>query len=183
MASGLATVSFDYAAAALHVRSGENGLKAAKGDAVRLHRTGAARARPCATDHDPARIRAGIRANRTRLGPGGRRSSNSGLRISRECGRPHETPRPNKASGRNFPAARCFYQTSTSARRTARRTRWWISSSTSGMRQAGPQRRHHRRLGAPARRTLDLPPQPRDPQGHQDDRARQHRGDLSARQP
>ena len=33
MASGLATVSFDYAAAALHVRSGENGLKAAKGDA------------------------------------------------------------------------------------------------------------------------------------------------------
>lgn len=33
MASGLATVSYDYAAAALHVRSGENGLKAAKGDA------------------------------------------------------------------------------------------------------------------------------------------------------
>ena len=32
MASGLATVSFDYAAAALHVRSGENGLKADKGD-------------------------------------------------------------------------------------------------------------------------------------------------------
>ena len=32
MASGLATVSFDYAAAALHVRAGENGLKAAKGD-------------------------------------------------------------------------------------------------------------------------------------------------------
>jgi UDP-2,3-diacylglucosamine pyrophosphatase LpxH/glycosyltransferase involved in cell wall biosynthesis len=34
MASGLATVSFDYAAAALHVRSGENGLKATKGDAA-----------------------------------------------------------------------------------------------------------------------------------------------------
>jgi UDP-2,3-diacylglucosamine pyrophosphatase LpxH/glycosyltransferase involved in cell wall biosynthesis len=32
MASGLATVSYDYAAAALHVRSGENGFKAAKGD-------------------------------------------------------------------------------------------------------------------------------------------------------
>ena len=32
MASGLATVSYDYAAAALHVRSGENGLTAAKGD-------------------------------------------------------------------------------------------------------------------------------------------------------
>lgn len=34
MASGLVTVSFDYAAAALHVRSGENGLKAAKGDSA-----------------------------------------------------------------------------------------------------------------------------------------------------
>ena len=33
MASGLATVSYDYAAAARHVRSGENGLKAKKGDA------------------------------------------------------------------------------------------------------------------------------------------------------
>lgn len=33
MASGLATVSYDYAAAALHVKSGENGLKAVKGDA------------------------------------------------------------------------------------------------------------------------------------------------------
>lgn len=32
MASGLATVSFDYAAAALHVQSGINGFKAAKGD-------------------------------------------------------------------------------------------------------------------------------------------------------
>lgn len=32
MASGLATVSYDYAAAALHVKAGENGLKAAKGD-------------------------------------------------------------------------------------------------------------------------------------------------------
>jgi UDP-2,3-diacylglucosamine pyrophosphatase LpxH/glycosyltransferase involved in cell wall biosynthesis len=32
MASGLATVSFDYAASALHVRPGENGLKAAPGD-------------------------------------------------------------------------------------------------------------------------------------------------------
>ncbi len=32
MASGLATVSFDYAAAALHVRAGANGLKAAPGD-------------------------------------------------------------------------------------------------------------------------------------------------------
>lgn len=32
MASGLATVSFDYAAASLHVRSGENGLKAPRGD-------------------------------------------------------------------------------------------------------------------------------------------------------
>lgn len=32
MASGLSTVSFDYAAAALHVRSGENGRKAALGD-------------------------------------------------------------------------------------------------------------------------------------------------------
>ena len=32
MASGLATVSFDYASAALHVRSGENGLKSTKGD-------------------------------------------------------------------------------------------------------------------------------------------------------
>ncbi len=33
MASGLVTVSYDYAAAALHVRSGENGLKAGKGNA------------------------------------------------------------------------------------------------------------------------------------------------------
>lgn len=33
MASGLATVSFDYAAAALHVQAGGNGLKAEKGDA------------------------------------------------------------------------------------------------------------------------------------------------------
>lgn len=33
MASGLVTVSYDYAAAALHVRSGENGLKVEKGDA------------------------------------------------------------------------------------------------------------------------------------------------------
>ena len=34
MASGLATVSYDYAAAALHVRAGENGFKADKGDAA-----------------------------------------------------------------------------------------------------------------------------------------------------
>lgn len=34
MASGLTTVSFDYAAAALHVRAGENGFKTAKGDAA-----------------------------------------------------------------------------------------------------------------------------------------------------
>ncbi|RPJ33576.1 MAG: glycosyltransferase [Verrucomicrobiaceae bacterium] len=34
MASGLATVSYDYAAAALHVRSGENGFKADKGDSA-----------------------------------------------------------------------------------------------------------------------------------------------------
>ena len=34
MASGLTTVSYDYAAAALHVRAGENGLKAYKGDAA-----------------------------------------------------------------------------------------------------------------------------------------------------
>jgi UDP-2,3-diacylglucosamine pyrophosphatase LpxH/glycosyltransferase involved in cell wall biosynthesis len=33
MASGLATVSYDYAAAALHISHGENGLKARKGDA------------------------------------------------------------------------------------------------------------------------------------------------------
>ncbi len=33
MASGLATVSYDYAAAGLHVKAGENGFKAAKGDA------------------------------------------------------------------------------------------------------------------------------------------------------
>jgi UDP-2,3-diacylglucosamine pyrophosphatase LpxH/glycosyltransferase involved in cell wall biosynthesis len=33
MASGLVTVSYDYAASALHVRSGENGLKALKSDA------------------------------------------------------------------------------------------------------------------------------------------------------
>ena len=33
MASGLVTVSYDYAAAARHVQSGENGLKAEKGDA------------------------------------------------------------------------------------------------------------------------------------------------------
>lgn len=33
MASGLVTVSYDYAAAAQHVRSGENGFKAPKGDA------------------------------------------------------------------------------------------------------------------------------------------------------
>jgi UDP-2,3-diacylglucosamine pyrophosphatase LpxH len=33
MASGLVTVSYDYAASALHVRSGENGLKALRGDA------------------------------------------------------------------------------------------------------------------------------------------------------
>ena len=34
MASGLATVSYDYAAAALHVRAGDNGFKADKGDAA-----------------------------------------------------------------------------------------------------------------------------------------------------
>ncbi len=32
MASGLATVSYDYAAAAMHIRHGENGFKATKGD-------------------------------------------------------------------------------------------------------------------------------------------------------
>ena len=32
MASGLATVSYDYAASALHVKNGENGLKTTKGD-------------------------------------------------------------------------------------------------------------------------------------------------------
>lgn len=34
MATGLATVSYDYAAAALHVRHGENGLKAMKGNSA-----------------------------------------------------------------------------------------------------------------------------------------------------
>ncbi len=34
MASGLVTVSYDYAAAGLHVRSGENGFKVAKGDSA-----------------------------------------------------------------------------------------------------------------------------------------------------
>jgi UDP-2,3-diacylglucosamine pyrophosphatase LpxH/glycosyltransferase involved in cell wall biosynthesis len=38
MASGLATVSFDYAASSLHVRPGENGLKAEKGDAATFTR-------------------------------------------------------------------------------------------------------------------------------------------------
>lgn len=36
MASGLATVSYDYAAAGLHVRLGENGLKSVKGDAEKF---------------------------------------------------------------------------------------------------------------------------------------------------
>ncbi len=34
MASGLVTVSYDYAASAVHVKSGENGFKAVKGDAA-----------------------------------------------------------------------------------------------------------------------------------------------------
>ncbi|MCX6875803.1 MAG: glycosyltransferase [Verrucomicrobia bacterium] len=38
MASGLVTVSFDFAAAALHVRAGDNGLTAAKGDAAEFIR-------------------------------------------------------------------------------------------------------------------------------------------------
>ncbi len=38
MASGLVTVSYDYAAAALHVKSGVNGLKATKGDAAEFIR-------------------------------------------------------------------------------------------------------------------------------------------------
>ena len=38
MASGLTTVSYDYAASALHVRHGENGLKASKGDAAEFIR-------------------------------------------------------------------------------------------------------------------------------------------------
>ena len=38
MASGLATVSYDYAASALHVRAGENGLKAVKGDSAEFIR-------------------------------------------------------------------------------------------------------------------------------------------------
>ena len=38
MASGLATVSFDYAASALHVRAGQNGLKTAKGDSAEFIR-------------------------------------------------------------------------------------------------------------------------------------------------
>ena len=38
MASGLATVSFDYAASALHVRAGENGFKTTKGDSAEFIR-------------------------------------------------------------------------------------------------------------------------------------------------
>jgi UDP-2,3-diacylglucosamine pyrophosphatase LpxH/glycosyltransferase involved in cell wall biosynthesis len=38
MAAGLATVSYDYAAAALHVSHGQNGLKAEKGDAAEFTR-------------------------------------------------------------------------------------------------------------------------------------------------
>lgn len=38
MASGLATVSYDYAASALHVRAGENGLKATKGNSAEFLR-------------------------------------------------------------------------------------------------------------------------------------------------
>jgi UDP-2,3-diacylglucosamine pyrophosphatase LpxH/glycosyltransferase involved in cell wall biosynthesis len=53
MASGLITVSFDYSAAAMHVRSGENGLKATKGDAAGFirHALDALRAHRSHADH------------------------------------------------------------------------------------------------------------------------------------
>ncbi len=38
LASGLVTVSYDYAASARYVKAGENGLKAPKGDAAEFHR-------------------------------------------------------------------------------------------------------------------------------------------------
>ena len=56
MASGLTTVSYDYAAAALHVRAGQNGLKAEKSDATGFlkHAVAALAVRP---DH-PLRVAA-----------------------------------------------------------------------------------------------------------------------------
>jgi UDP-2,3-diacylglucosamine pyrophosphatase LpxH/glycosyltransferase involved in cell wall biosynthesis len=64
MASGLATVSFDYAAAALHVRPGINGLKAAKGNHPEFIRN-ALDALSLRTDHE---IRRAARETAERLG-------------------------------------------------------------------------------------------------------------------
>lgn len=53
MASGLVAVSFDFSAAALHVRSGHNGFKAAKGDAAAFirHALGALDSMRARADH------------------------------------------------------------------------------------------------------------------------------------
>jgi UDP-2,3-diacylglucosamine pyrophosphatase LpxH/glycosyltransferase involved in cell wall biosynthesis len=63
MASGLATVSYDYAAAAMHVRHGENGFKAARGDAASF--TALALAALGLNPEDPLRLAA--RQTATRL--------------------------------------------------------------------------------------------------------------------
>ena len=57
MASGLVTVSFDFSAAALHVRSGSNGLKAAQGDAAAFvrHALDAVDSHRVWADHDMRR--------------------------------------------------------------------------------------------------------------------------------
>ncbi|MDP3852058.1 MAG: glycosyltransferase [Luteolibacter sp.] len=64
MASGLTTVSFDYAAAALHVRTGANGLKAATGDGEQFIRH-ALHALSLPVDHD---LRRGARQTAESLG-------------------------------------------------------------------------------------------------------------------
>ena len=64
LASGLVTVSFDYAAAAMHVCAGENGLKAAKGDAAEFIRH-AVKALTLQPDHE---LRRSARATAEALG-------------------------------------------------------------------------------------------------------------------
>ena len=168
MASGLATVSFDYAASALHVRSGENGLKAAKGDSAGFirHAVDALSLRP---DDE---LREAARETAESLG-WDQVVDEFERRLAEISGAADEVPaaRPKKSQ-----TPEVFLPHRVSIRHPPRHAGQQGGRSrgvpqTHQVPQAGAQRRHHRRLGAEARRTLDIAPQPRDPQGHQDDRA------------
>jgi UDP-2,3-diacylglucosamine pyrophosphatase LpxH len=95
MAAGLATVSYDYAAAALHVTHGTNGLKAAKGDPAEFIRH-ALRALSLKPGDD---LRRAARATAEQLG-WDQVIDQLETRLGEIAGTGHRSPKPVAAGGK-----------------------------------------------------------------------------------